>query len=966
MELIKDTPFEVAWLTWKARPNTSCLTVVVKATFSLVESGICPISDEQILPTGDIHNDEDVERSVRYESDLAYIKPRGEVLIAGSCFTTNGEPQTAALAAFKVGQVTKKMGIFGDRHFEGIFGGMTKPEPFVEMPLCWERCFGGRKIKDNPVGQGRDKSPVGGKAVVRLPNIEDPTNLMSSKRQKLAPHGAFPIPRTWPARMKQGGTYDARWQRTRWPWYPEDFQWSFFNAAPEDQQIKGFFRGDEEISLVGLHREHAKVDCRLPGLRARALLREAETGTFKLLSPELDTITIDSDAGKVLCVWRAVTEVTSEALDEYSHLFVVHEPLGDENTLDEYQKQFEALREEEVEEEEAFEAEPIPAEGEIEAAPRALAVTPPPEPKRRSWSPAGGIRGDLSDASFVCRPSSDSSMSLFPNPIPLDSPVLIPEMSDEDWEAIHSTDYEVEDDSMKTVTEPGWIMPVQQLIEFRQFEFEPSQELEPLSGLGATSALLEKLAVPFAPAEFELPGDVEDEQEETTAYQLPNELDDEEEATTAFALPVELEGDADDATAMMSSDEMASALMRDLLPTPELQPRTDTLAPEDAHPLPTLPPLPSFQPPADEPAEAESKPSLDEDGLELPPLDALPPAWAGLAAVDVDVSPRAPACAEGEGSDEPGDEDRAALRRRSEVLDAVAAGTPLAELDVDLDGIDLSGCDLNNADFRESLLPGANFSGACLDGARFDRANLMGADLSNVSAKKATFDDAVLQEIKGQELSLEGCSLQRTLLNDAELEGARFVGCECSGAELAGAHILKSHFDRSRLDGADLTAATLDDATFVESSLVEADLAGVSAQRATLDGCELTNLRAYEGSDFTEASFVRAKLGKGRFMGSTLTRANFSFAELDAADFSQSQLARAKLLGCALKEARFDGANLAAAELGKSDLFQARFEGADLQQTDLRGCNLFRAEFLDADTRGAKLELANLEGTKLA
>ena len=60
-----------------------------------------------------------------------------------------------------------------------------------------------------------------------LPNIELPEKLVQSKGDRPPPAGTFAISPAWRARQKLAGTYDARWRKTRWPWFPEDFDPSF-------------------------------------------------------------------------------------------------------------------------------------------------------------------------------------------------------------------------------------------------------------------------------------------------------------------------------------------------------------------------------------------------------------------------------------------------------------------------------------------------------------------------------------------------------------------------------------------------------------------------------------------------------------------------------------------------------------------------------------------------------------------
>ncbi len=140
--------------------------------------------------------------------------------------------------------------------------------------------------------------------------------MVRSAADRPDPAGAFPIAPTWPARRAVSGTYDEAWQRTRWPYFPEDFDWGYFNAAPRDQQIEGYWRGDEEIELTGLHPAEPLIRCRLPGVRPRVFLHHsgADAG-LREVALNLDTITLDIDTLRVHVVWRGLAEIARETLE---------------------------------------------------------------------------------------------------------------------------------------------------------------------------------------------------------------------------------------------------------------------------------------------------------------------------------------------------------------------------------------------------------------------------------------------------------------------------------------------------------------------------------------------------------------------------------------------------------------------------------------------------------------------------
>ncbi|MBN1203399.1 MAG: DUF2169 domain-containing protein [Myxococcaceae bacterium] len=367
MDIVKDTALEVGYLVWQVRPPRPSLTVVAKATFALVPGGTCALAEEQHPVSGPVFLEDDPLKSMRLDTDLAVWKIRGECFLAGTCYPPGGKPTQTSAVSFQVGKVSKALAIFGDRTW-GSLGVLSAPKPFTSMPLHYERSFGGPKNDANPLG-----SPV--------PNIEDPRELITSPRSRPKPAGAFPIPPDWKSRIKRAGRYDKKWLTQRWPYFPEDFDGSFFNAAPEDQWIEGFWRGDEELVLQNLHPQHLTLRTRLPGLSARAFLVEKGAG-FREVPLRLDTITVDADAGLALVLWRGMVEVKTESLDEVDFLYLAQEPLGAPLAQEAHQARFEQKLAERAKEDEDFEPEAPPP------SPPAVAAAPPPQAAPATLDPA--------------------------------------------------------------------------------------------------------------------------------------------------------------------------------------------------------------------------------------------------------------------------------------------------------------------------------------------------------------------------------------------------------------------------------------------------------------------------------------------------------------------------------------------------------------------------------------------------
>lgn len=374
MRVYKDTPFEFGFLPWQVRPPAQALMVLVKATFDLVHDGVATIATEQALTTGPVHWDDEAENSLRFDSDFAVLKPRGECFFSGSAHSPGGEPTTSLLAGFRVGSIVRSIAVFGDRDW-GALGAMTAPREFTAMPLRWERAFGGPGHAYNPVGTGLSSVERDGRRVTPLPNLEDPGQAITSSSDRPAPLCFAPLNPGWPERTRRAGTYDNRWRDTRWPWFPEDFDYGYYNSAPAAQQLReGYWRGDEEVGLQHLCAGRSKVLSKLPGLRARCFIERAgDPESFTEVTLVLDTVTVDGESLQAQCVWRGLIDNVDEKLEALATMFFIHESISEEHPVGYYREWLERKRAEEVQEERDFEPE-APEAGVEEVVPLELST----------------------------------------------------------------------------------------------------------------------------------------------------------------------------------------------------------------------------------------------------------------------------------------------------------------------------------------------------------------------------------------------------------------------------------------------------------------------------------------------------------------------------------------------------------------------------------------------------------------
>lgn len=329
MDLVNESGLEVAWIVTKLQPPGHSLTVMVKGTFKLCHGKVVTRAEEQLAPTGDEFEEGNQAKTLRYPMDFAPFKPRADLLLIGRAYAEGGKPVAQLQASFQVGRFTKTLVVTGDRAWDEN-GRSGAALPFLSLPLTWEQAFGGETSSRNPVGKGA--AEIVSEQGVRLhllPNVEYPDRLVTDRHQLAEPAGFGPIPEGWSQRLKKFGKIDGRYMKDRWPWYPENLDWAFFNAAPEDQQIEGYLRGDEEISFNHLHPTIAQFKSQLPGLRPRCIVNEQVRAHEELreVPLRLDTLWAEPDAEKLVLVWRGTSAVRTEKLLEINHLYVATESL---------------------------------------------------------------------------------------------------------------------------------------------------------------------------------------------------------------------------------------------------------------------------------------------------------------------------------------------------------------------------------------------------------------------------------------------------------------------------------------------------------------------------------------------------------------------------------------------------------------------------------------------------------------
>jgi hypothetical protein len=218
--------------------------------------------------------------------------------------------------SLRLGNVRKTLRVHGERHWRRSVAGaqltLDRAEPFVHMPLTYERAWGGRDPEGdaswplNPIGRGYARRAD---ALLHLaaPNIEDPREpLVEAAIAPFAPAGFGALSPSWSQRLRYAGTYDERWQQERAPLWPEDFDSRYFQVASEDQQSSGFLRGGERCEVHNMTPDVETLRFALPrvAISTTTYFRDR----VESRSADLHLVILEPDQRRLQLIWHAAVE----------------------------------------------------------------------------------------------------------------------------------------------------------------------------------------------------------------------------------------------------------------------------------------------------------------------------------------------------------------------------------------------------------------------------------------------------------------------------------------------------------------------------------------------------------------------------------------------------------------------------------------------------------------------------------
>jgi hypothetical protein len=318
MKLLNATRMQANYVMGMDSTGREYIVTAIKGTFILPPSGKgSELAAEQVpLVDADVFTGEPGFSAPLYECDYALVKPRCDVLLNGSAYAPAGHRARRVTVALRIGSLNKSFDVVGNRSWISTGLGVVagSPEPFVSMPISYDRAFGGidaahpdparhRYYERNHAGLGFHKQTerefIDG---TPLPNTEQSGHPIVDPGGSYAPMAFGSIARAWQPRAKLAGTYDQNWLDNIFPFLPPDFDNRYYQAAPADQQID-YPTGGEEVMLENLT-PGGYLRFNLPSINVPVVYYRRDADDHEAQAV-IDTIMIEPDLARFTMTWRS-------------------------------------------------------------------------------------------------------------------------------------------------------------------------------------------------------------------------------------------------------------------------------------------------------------------------------------------------------------------------------------------------------------------------------------------------------------------------------------------------------------------------------------------------------------------------------------------------------------------------------------------------------------------------------------
>ena len=842
--------------------------------FSLAPSGSALATDASKLKLWDIAS---VHMSKDAILDEGYPKAVSEFLAYGACYaqatSSSRQPVSASIA---LGALFKQLAVFGDRTFTAL-GTISSPLPFSRIALTPENAFGGPGFSENPYGKGFSANGTGQPVLssMSLPNVEAPEQIIISHADTPHPAGFWALPPDSPRRMQHLGTFDEAWKHNRWPHLPTDTKAAYFQVAPEDQRLNGYFVGDERIEIHNMHPRAQVVQTNLPGQRLRVLVaRDGPKGEIDEYTTHIDTVWLFVDALAGFQLFRSVIPTKDADASEITHLYMAIEslhdsPLAFDVHLERFRRQM----------------------GEQQSSNKSDDFSKAQDNYRSQEAP-----GSSSPQPSAISPLAASLVSADGTPLqaePLDGIAELDLSSQEISQAL-----------TKVQLEPGSEMATL------------APEIAALLGQEGAKPVSELQTL------IELRSELLKNNEELRKVLKDVRLDDPKLIESLRSNPETAEASLFLQSAPSTLEQMMQEMEKGLDDIIELEQNDPT-------PIADEPVVPAVMA-ASAPAQPEEQPisrewvikqhqggkslaGYDLSGLDLSGLDLRGADFGKTVLSNANFSDTQLQAAVFQGAILGSADFTRADLSEANLRDVTAQATrlPGANLmraslrNADFSGADLSATNLTGADFKSCVLSRARlhdaiFTDAVGDKAQFDETDCSRCDFTRARLQSANFYGSMISQAHFKE-----SDCRKTDFSAAQASGSRFEASDLSDSQadfkssfdqavFISANLTNANWHKASLKGCNFDRSTLSSADLTGCNLRQSILIGVQAKNICLDRCDLTEVDL-SGANLFEASMRSSNLQDAKMVAANLYGTDFLNAQFNGADWRDSIVARSLL-----------------------------------------------------------------------
>jgi len=296
--------------------------LVMQGAFRFREGQLEPLDEQPSVAAVDTYLGDPRTTGLERAGAVATRRPRSDVSVLA--FARSPERRARWRVRLQVGRLSHELEVRGMHAWErdGDTWNLSEPEPCVEVPIGYERAFGGRhKVDDqwrveprNPIGTGFIPKGLDDVDLVYAPQIVAVDEPDHEPGKRYEPKGWAPIPGHFAPRSEHVGTIDEAWKKEQWPKPPKDFSDAFYQSAHPDLIYPGYLVGGEAIRVDGVTWDERPVQAKLPGFFVFVLLRlvngQMVARPTMLDSLHLDLRDPDSDKHRAFLTWRLVLPKT--------------------------------------------------------------------------------------------------------------------------------------------------------------------------------------------------------------------------------------------------------------------------------------------------------------------------------------------------------------------------------------------------------------------------------------------------------------------------------------------------------------------------------------------------------------------------------------------------------------------------------------------------------------------------------